>query len=301
MNKERIVIIAGPTASGKSALAIDLALAFNGEIVSADSMQVFKRMDIGTAKPSRTDLQKVPHHLIDIIEPNEDYTAARFRNDALKAIADIRSREKNVFIVGGTGLYIKALTQGLFPGPEADPDLRKTLEKEGSDALYERLKLIDPETAASIHPNNRVRVVRALEVYELTGTTMSAFQKDHGFKDESFDCLKVSLDIPREALYRRIDDRVDGMIEAGLVDETRRLFDADFGWGLKPMLGLGYKEVSMFLRGECALPEAIELLKRNTRRYAKRQMTWFKADPEIKWFSPEDKKRIFETVKGHLC
>lgn len=301
MEKERIVVIAGPTASGKSALAIDLALAFNGEIVSADSMQVFKRMDIGTAKPSKDDLQKVPHHLIDIADPDEDYTAARFRNDAIKAIADIRSRGKNIFIVGGTGLYIKALAQGLFPGPKADPDLRRTLEKEGADSLYERLKGIDPETAASVHPNNRVRVIRAIEVYELTGTPISIFRKDHGFKDELFECLKVGLDIPREALYGRIDDRVERMIEAGLVDETRRLFDAGFGWDLKPMLGLGYKEMSMFLRGECALTEAIELLKRNTRRYAKRQMTWFKADPEIKWFSPEDKKRIFETVKGHLC
>ncbi|MBI4948960.1 MAG: tRNA (adenosine(37)-N6)-dimethylallyltransferase MiaA [Deltaproteobacteria bacterium] len=301
MDKERIVVIAGPTASGKSALSIDLALSFNGEIVSADSMQVFKRMDIGTAKPSKEELQRVPHHLIDIIEPDEDYTAARFRNDAIKAITDIRSRGKNVFIVGGTGLYIKALTQGLFPGPEADPDLRKALEKEGTDALYERLKLIDPETAASIHPNNRVRVVRALEVYELTGTTMSAFQKDHGFKDEPFDCLKVSLDIPREALYRRIDERVDGMIEAELAEETRRLHDAGFGWDLKPMLGLGYKEMSMFLRGERTLPEAIELLKRNTRRYAKRQMTWFKGDQAVRWFSPEEKDKIFESVKGHLC
>lgn len=301
MDKERIVIIAGPTASGKSALAIDLALELKGEIVSADSMQVFKRMDIGTAKPSKDDLQKVPHHLIGIVEPNDDYTAARFRDDAIKAIADIRSRGKNVFIAGGTGLYIKALTQGLFPGPKADPDLRRALEKEGAEALYERLRKIDPETAASIHPNNLVRVVRAVEVYELTGTPMSTFQKGHGFKDESFECLKIGIDIPREALYRRIDERVDRMIEAGLVEETRLLHDAGFGWDLKPMLGLGYKEVSMFLRGECALTEAVALLKRNTRRYAKRQLTWFKSDPAVRWFPPEEKDKIFESVKGHLC
>lgn len=301
MDKERIVIIAGPTASGKSALSIDLALELKGEIVSADSMQVFKRMDIGTAKPSKDDLQKVPHHLVSIVEPNEDYTAARFRDDAIKAIADIRSRGKNVFIAGGTGLYIKTLTQGLFPGPKADPDLRRALEKEGAEALYERLKKIDPETAASMHPNNRVRVIRAVEVYELTGTPISVFQKEHGFRDEPFDCLKIGIDIPREALYRRIDERVDRMIEAGLVEETRRLHDAGFGWDLKPMLGLGYKEVSMFLRGECALPEAVALLKRNTRRYAKRQLTWFKGDPVVGWFPPEEKDKIFESVKGHLC
>ncbi|HAO93724.1 MAG: tRNA (adenosine(37)-N6)-dimethylallyltransferase MiaA [Deltaproteobacteria bacterium GWC2_56_8] len=300
MEKERIVIIAGPTASGKSALAIDLALEFNGEIVSADSMQVFKAMDIGTAKPSREDMQRVPHHLIDIVEPNGDYTVARFRNDAIKAVSGIRSRGRNAFVTGGTGLYIKALTQGLFPGPKADPDLRMALEKESVDALYERLQQIDPETAASIHPNNRVRVIRALEVYELTGTPISTFRKEHGFRDELFECLKIGLDCPREALYKRIDERVDKMIEAGLPEETKRLFDAGFGWDLKPMLGLGYKEMAMFLRGACALPEAIELLKRNTRRYAKRQLTWFRADPEMTWFSPEEKKGIFGAVKGHL-
>lgn len=300
MEKERIVIIAGPTASGKSALSIDLALEFNGEIVSADSMQVFRHMDIGTAKPSKEDMRRVPHHLVDIVEPTGGYTAAQFRGDAITAITGIRSRGRNPFVIGGTGLYIKALTQGLFPGPKADPDLRKTLEKDGRDALYERLKQIDPETAASIHPNNRVRVIRALEVYVLTGTPISTFRKDHGFRDELFECLKIGLDCPREALYKRIDERVDRMIEAGLLEETKRLFEAGFGWDLKPMLGLGYKEMAMFLRGECALPEAIALLKRNTRRYAKRQLTWFKADPEIKWFAPDEKKGIFEAVKGLL-
>lgn len=304
MERSKIILVLGPTATGKSRLAVELAGAFNGEIINADSMQVYKHMDIGTAKPSKEELKAVHHHLIDIVTPDEDYTAARFRKDALLKIDGIRSRGRNAFIVGGTGLYIKVLTKGIFEGPEGDRSLREALEKEarelGSMALYERLKEVDPVSALSIHPNNMVRVIRALEVYSISGRPISEFQKEHGFSDSPFDALKIGLVKERAALYLDIEKRVDNMMERGLIEETKKLVSMGYSPDLKAMCGLGYKEMVGFLSGKTGLAGAVELLKKNTRHYAKRQMTWFKKDPEIRWFSPEQKKDIINLVKEHL-
>ncbi|HEY4708398.1 MAG TPA: tRNA (adenosine(37)-N6)-dimethylallyltransferase MiaA [Thermodesulfobacteriota bacterium] len=305
MDKTKAVIICGPTASGKSALAIELARLFNGEVVSADSLQVYRFMDIGTAKPSKEEISGVAHHLIDIVKPDEEYTAARFREDAEEAIKGIRGRGKNVFIAGGTGLYIKALTQGLFEGPQADWELRRELlgraASIGTDALHARLKEVDPESASRIHPNNLHRVVRALEVYELSRKPISDFQREHSFRASPYETLKIGVTKDRAELYSDIDRRVEQMVEAGLLEETKRLLSMGYASDLKPMSALGYKEMAGFLKGEYAFEEAVRLLKRNTRRYAKRQLTWFKKDPEIRWFNPADKTGIISSVKEFLA
>ncbi|MCL4873503.1 tRNA (adenosine(37)-N6)-dimethylallyltransferase MiaA [bacterium] len=301
---EKLVIIAGPTASGKTALAVELARLFDCEVISADSMQVYRHMDIGTAKPAEDEVAGVAHHLISVVDPSEEYTAARFREDALRKIREINGRGKRAVIAGGTGLYIKALTQGLFEGPEADRELRRGLleeaEKKGRAALHEKLREVDPVSASRIHPNNLHRVVRALEVYSLSKRPISEFQQEHSFAQAPFETLKIGLSMEREELYAAIDRRVEMMAEAGLLEETRRLLSMGYHSGLKPMRGLGYKEMTAFIEGEYGLDEAVRLIKRNTRHYAKRQMTWFRKDPEIRWFKPGDKTCIIGLVRGFL-
>jgi tRNA dimethylallyltransferase len=305
MEKTRLVIVSGPTASGKTSLAVELALLFNGEIISADSMQVYKLMDIGTAKPTLVERKGVAHHLIDVVYPDEEYTAARFKMEAASKIKEITGRGRTVFIAGGTGLYIKTLTQGLFKGPEANRELRQELaavaSDKGREALHEMLKKIDPEGAAAIHPNNINRVIRAIEVFELAGKPISSLQKEHSFSDSPYECFKIGLDVERETLYDAIDCRVDRMVSAGLLEETRALVDMGYGYDLKPMLGLGYKEMSGHLLGARTLEEAVELIKRNTRHYAKRQLTWFRKDTDTKWFKPSEKKNILESVSLFLA
>lgn len=302
--RPKIIVICGPTASGKTSLALELAGLFKGEIIGADSMQVYKHMDIGTAKPDRAERERIPHHLIDFIKPDEDYTAARFRADAAEKIKEITSRGNTPFIAGGTGLYIRALTEGLFEGPEADKNLRESLyseaEEKGREYLYAKLKEVDPEGALNIHPNNIVRVVRALEVYTLSKKPFSEFAKEHGFTERPYNTLKIGVTKERDALYRDIEARCDRMIEEGLIEEVQGLLKAGYSPALKPMCGLGYKEVVSYLNGECSLGTAVKLLKKNTRNYAKRQITWFKKDKEIRWFYPEQKKDIIELVKGFL-
>ena len=304
MEKIKTIIIAGPTASGKTDLAVQLASLCNGEIISADSMQVYRRMDIGTAKPTLEERGGIPHHMIDIIEPGEEFSAARFASLALEKIREMRERGKNPFVAGGTGLYIKTLTHGIFKGPEADPALRARLEREadehGSARLHERLKEVDPAGAAAIHPNNRARVIRALEVYTLSKKPISEYHREHAFSDEPLQTLKIGLAVDREELYGRINERVDRMMARGLLAETRGLLDAGYSPSLKPMGGLGYKEMTDCIEGRRTLEEAVELLKMNTRRYAKRQMTWFGKDPGIRWFNPGQKKDIIEAVKEFL-
>lgn len=303
MNREQIklVIIVGPTASGKSRLAIELAERFNGEIVNADSRKVYRYMDIGTAKPPVEDRTMVPHHLIDIVDPDEDFTVAKFREEAVKAIHDIHEWGRNIFVVGGTGLYIKALIGGLFKGPGADEGLRNELRREaelqGADYLYQRLKEVDPEAASCIHPHNMVRVIRALEVFYLTDRPISSFQKEHGFLESPYKTLKIGLIKDRDALYRDISARVDRMVAIGLVEEVKGL---NYPSTLKSMQGLGYREIMGYLHGKYTLEEAVRLLKRDTRRYAKRQLTWFRKDREIQWFPPEDRQGIFKMVEGFL-
>ena len=310
MGKIKIVAVVGPTASGKSMLAIELAARFNGEIVSADSMQVYRFMDIGTAKPTQEQRQRVPHHLIDIADPDEEFNAARYSEEASRAIHDIHERGKNVFVVGGTGLYVRALTKGLFKGPGSDMRLRNEFailgsRSEGARYLYEKLKEIDPEAASRIHPNNMARIVRALEVYYLTNKPISAFQKEHGFSEEPYDVLKVGLSIDRKFLYKRIEDRIDSMIEAGLVAEVKKLLDMGYvGTDLKSvpkvMRALGYKEILEYMQNKISLENAVEEIKKNTKRYAKRQMTWFRKETDIRWFTHDEKDRVISLLERFL-
>jgi tRNA dimethylallyltransferase len=305
MGKTRLVIISGPTASGKSSLAVELAHLFNGEVISADSMQVYKLMDIGTGKPTYEERRGIAHHLIDVVYPDEEYTAARFRTEASNKINEIAARGKTVILAGGTGLYIKALTQGLFNGPEANRELRQELVAiaagQGRETLHEMLRKIDPDGASRIHPNNLNRVVRAIEVFELAGRPISSLQKEHSFSEEQYECLKIGLNTGREQLYAAIDARVDQMISAGLIEETRALSDMGFGYDLKPMCGLGYKEMAGFLKGEYPFEEAVRLMKRNTRHYAKRQLTWFRKDIATRWFSPSERKEISVAIERFLA
>lgn len=304
-NKIKLVVIVGPTASGKSALAMELAERFNGEIISADSMQVYRYMDIGTAKPAKEQRQRIAHHLIDAADPDENFTAARYSGEASKAICEIHNRGKNIFVVGGTGLYIKALTKGLFKGPGSDASIRSALAAlgaagGGARCLYEKLKEVDPDAALKIHPNNTARIIRALEVYYLTDKPISIFQRDHDFSEEPYEAMKIGLAIDRKILYKSIDDRVDNMIEAGFLEEARRLLAAGYSPTLKAMMGLGYKEIIGHIQGRYTLECAIKEIKKNTRRYAKRQMTWFRKEADIRWFAPDEKQGIMTLVKEFL-
>ncbi len=299
--KIKLVSIVGPTASGKSELAVRLAERFDGEIVNADSMQVYCGMDIGTAKPSPLLRQRVPHHLVDIVSPDVNFSASDFRREAAAAIADIQSRGRKAFVVGGTGLYIRALLQGLVDSPSGDESIRRELvelaQRDGNEEILRRLALVDPETAGRLHPNDRVRVVRALEVYLQTGRPISTFRGEHGFADIHYDCLKIGLRVERQELYRRIENRVEEMIEQGLIAEVEELLRAGFTSDLKAMRSIGYKEICAYLAGEYSLDAAVALIKRDTRRYAKRQMTWFNKDFEINWVEYPDS---FVTICNHV-
>ncbi len=304
--KPRIIVLLGPTATGKSALAMELAARFNGEIINADSMQVYRFMDIGTAKPDKAARMAVRHHLIDIADPGEQYSAGRFYRDAAKAIEEIGSRGNLPFVVGGTGLYIRALTEGLFNGPAKDAAIRDELMEEarvyGKDRLHEELARVDPESARSIHPNNLRRVIRALEVFRLERRPISELQKEGTLRPLAYDTLKIGLKKERPCLYADIDRRVEEMIQDGLVEESEMLLKKGYDESTAAMGGLGYKECLKYLHGagNLTLPEAIELIKRDTRHYAKRQMTWFKKDNDIKWFNPDDKQDIIAALEKFL-
>ena len=299
--KIRLVIILGPTASGKTELAVRLAEHFGGEIVNADSLQIYRGMDIGTAKPAPELRRRVPHHLIDRVDPDWDFSASDFRREAGRAIADIHGRGKKVFLVGGTGLYIKALLKGLADTPSGGGAIRTELEEtaraNGAAELLRRLAEVDPETAGRLHPNDRVRIIRALEVYLQTGRPISQFRSEHGFAGDYYDHLKIGIAVERSELYRRIDERVERMIEEGLVGEVEGLLSAGFDHRLKSLRSIGYKEICAHLRGECPLYEAVQLIKRDSRRYAKRQLTWLRRDDEIIWVEyPEE----FDTICNHV-
>lgn len=283
-----LLVIQGPTASGKSDLALRLAEEIGGEIVNADSMQVYRGMDIGTAKPSAAMRARVPHHLLDVADPDENFTAADFRDLADKAIADIHARGKKAIVVGGTGLYIRILTRGLADSPGGDEDFREEMRtfarEKGKEALLSRLAEVDPESAARLNANDAVRIIRALEVHHATGRTLSDFHSEHAFGEERYRTFKIAVSREREELYRLIDERVERMIAEGLVEEVRGLLERGYGRELKSMRSLGYKEIASFLAGEFSLDEAISLMKRDTRRYAKRQLTWLKKDFINTWF-----------------
>lgn len=289
--KPKLVIILGPTAVGKSELALKMAREIGAEIVNADSQQVYRYMDIGTGKPSQADLAMVPHHLIDIIDPDEEFNAALYRRLATRAIDDIQQRGKRVLVCGGTGLYLKALTRGIFEGPGQDPELRKKLEDEieqtGLPALYQRLIEIDADVVSTIHPNDRQRIIRALEVYYSTGKPIGVWQREHAFKEDLYHVLKIGLERDRVELYEAINRRSEQMVEAGLLEEVRGLVGRGYSLDLKPLRSVGYRQMGEVLREEKNLEQALEEMKQETRRLAKRQLTWFRSDPEIHWYHPE--------------
>jgi tRNA dimethylallyltransferase len=297
---EKILVICGPTASGKSDLALCLAHSLDAEIINADSMQIYRGLDIGTAKPSLEQLAEIRHHLIDVITPDQQFSAADFAEAADTAIQDIIRRGKRVIVVGGTGLYIRALVCGLVDSPSGAGELRHELQEEsgrvGNEAMLEQLRQVDPELAAGLHPNNLVRIIRALEVYRLTGIPLSRYQQEHAFASRRYDSLQIGISVERALLYQRIDDRVERMLADGLLDEVHALLASGFGRDLKAMRSIGYKDTAAYLCGELDLAEATRLIKRDTRHYAKRQLTWFKADPDILWFEYPEK---FATIQQH--
>ncbi|PIV21256.1 MAG: tRNA (adenosine(37)-N6)-dimethylallyltransferase MiaA [Deltaproteobacteria bacterium CG03_land_8_20_14_0_80_45_14] len=303
MNRPRVVIVLGPTGVGKSKLAIEWAEELGGEIISADSMQVYRYMDIGTAKPTLDDQKRVQHHLIDLVPPDQPFHAALYRTLGRKTIDQLYENKTPIWVVGGTGLYIKTLIQGLFASPKIDPQVRESLKQEakekGADALYERLKKVDPKTAFHLHPNDLFRIIRALEVFDSTGAPISFYREQHRFGEKPYLTLKVGLEINRDRLYRRIEERVDQMLEKGFLQEVERLMEMGYGPALKPMQSLGYKQMVQFLLKEIGWDEAVRQMKRDTRHYAKRQLTWFKADSEIHWWDESiDREEIFLEIKS---
>jgi len=295
--KIKLLVIGGPTGSGKSDLAVRLAEEIGGEIVNADSMQVYRGLDIGTAKPPPEDLARVAHHLLDIVSPDQEFTASDFRREATAAIADIHGRGRKAIVVGGTGLYIRALLDGLVDSPTGDPELRRRFDGVPGEELLRCLALVDPETAQRLHQNDRVRIVRALEVYTQTGRPISAFRSEHAFSGDYYDTLKMAIRVERQELYRRIELRVEKMLQDGLVDEVRSLMERGYRRELKSMRSIGYKEIAAYLAGETTLDEAVALIKRDTRRYAKRQMTWFGRENEIYWL---EYPGSFANILGHV-
>jgi tRNA dimethylallyltransferase len=281
-----ILIIAGPTAVGKTDASILLAQESGAEIVSADSMQIYRGMDIGTAKPTKEQRGLVYHHLIDIVEPDQPYSVGDYLRDARAALDGILASGGVPLVVGGTGLYIRALTRGLFHGPPADRELREQLlgrEAEAPGTLYADLVQVDREAALKIHPNDLRRTVRALEVYHLKDRKLSDFQREHAFQDSPYAFCLVFLVRNRGELYQRIERRVDGMIEDGLEAEVKTLMDRGYRPDLPSLHALGYKHLLDFFLGKCSRDEAIALLKRDTKRYAKRQFTWFRREPGALW------------------
>lgn len=285
-----LIIISGPTCVGKTEVAITLAEPLGGEIVSADAMQVYRYMDIGTAKPTQEQQARVPHHLIDVVDPDESFSAARFKTAAAAVIRKLHDKGHPAFVVGGTGLYIKALTRGLFRVQEGSGALRERLRAEakhlGSPVLHQRLQDVDPEAAARIHPHDAYRITRALEIFELTGKPLSEHHSAHGFSDDPYHVLNIGLFLDREMLYQRINQRVDRMLEAEFLKEVKGLLHRGYSPKLKSMKSIGYRHMAEYLEGHVTWDETVRRFKRDTRRYAKRQMAWFRADPRILWLQP---------------
>ena len=300
-----LIVILGPTASGKTELAVKLAGYFDLEVVSADSRQVYRGMDIGTAKPDSSELKAVVHHLIDVVDPHENFSAADFEERGRAIVSDIRSRGKVPFLVGGTGLYIKALTEGLLAAPSGNPEYReklKQLEKEGGEgSLYQALKEVDPPLAARLFPKDLIRIIRGLEVFAQTGKRLSDFQAEHGFRGGAFRTLKLGIRVERETLYEHIDLRVKKMIATGLVAETEGLLRKGCFSSLKSMQAIGYRECVSYLEGRIDSNEMVEIIQRETRRYAKRQMTWFNKDKSVTWLeSLKDFDRILALIDNFI-
>lgn len=302
-SRPRIVLVTGPTASGKSALALDLAEALGGEIVSADSMQVYRGLDIGTAKPSREERARVPHHLIDVADPQEAYSAGRFREEADRAIRDARGRGRGVLVCGGTALYVKALLEGLAEAPPRDPRVRRELEARWDagerDALCAELRKADPALAARLHPRDRARILRGLEVSRLSPAPLSALQAGHRFGDRPYEALRLGVEVPRDELYRRIDERVLRMVESGWVEEVRRLLDGGVSPDSPALQAIGYRELARHLREGGDRGAVVSGIQQATRNFAKRQMTWFRR-MDLLWVRSEDSTTVLARVKKFL-
>jgi tRNA dimethylallyltransferase len=277
-----IVLLSGPTAVGKSAVALEVARACRAEIVNGDSLQVYRYLDIGTAKPDLEERSLVPHHLFDILDPDQPFNATDFQVRADAVIAEIRSRGRLPLVVGGTGLYLRALLFGLCPMPDIDAGVRAELEgrlaREGSEALHAELARYDAPMAARLAPRDRTRVLRALETILSTGKSLAYFQEQHRFLNPRYRFLHIFLDLEREQLYQRINQRVEVMLEKGLVDEVKGLLEKGFGAELKPLMSIGYRQINDYLAGRISLDQAAADIKQATRRYAKRQLTWFRND-----------------------
>jgi tRNA dimethylallyltransferase len=286
-----VFAIGGPTCAGKTELAIAVARAVDGELVGADSMQLYRGMEIGTATPTAEELGGVPHHLLSFVPPDRPYDAAAFAADADRVIAGIAARGRRAIVVGGTGLYVRVLLKGLQAAPGPEPELRAELlgraGREGWPRLHAELGARDPEAARRLHPNDGVRILRALEVVLQTGVPMSAWQAEHGFAEARYPFALVGVDRDKAELNRRIDARVERMLADGFVDEVRALLAAGYAPTLKPMQGLGYRRLCAHLAGELTLEEAREKIKADTRKLAKRQRTWFRGEPELRWLPPD--------------
>ncbi len=297
-----LLILCGPTAAGKTALALELARQFPLEIISADSRQVYRGMDIGTAKATAGEIVQAPHHLIDVVNPDQEFTVAQFASLTHAAIGAIFGRQKRPALVGGTGLYIQIVTEGLIDVPGADPELRRQLlQQESAEAgsLYRLLQARDPETAQRLYPRDVVRIVRALEVAHLTGQPLSTLQRQHGFSERPYRTLKLAVALEREELYRRIDRRVEAMFAAGLLGETRALLDQGYAADSKAMKTIGYREAINCLRGEATEDETVAAIQLATRRYAKRQLTWLRRDKSIIWVdNSRESARILSLIEN---
>lgn len=300
MEKVPLVIINSPTATGKTELAISLALEFGGEIISADSLQVYRYLDIGTAKPSREQRNKVKHYMIDVVDPDEEFNAAIFAEQARMIIADLTKQGKPIFVVGGTGLYIRALLRGIIDTPDVDENIRnyyrQLRDSRGKGYLYNLLQQRDADAAGKINPNDSVRVIRALEVLEQTGESILAIQKRHSFADCPYKTYKIGLQLAHADLKQKIIMRTEKMIGAGLLDEVKSILGRGYSYQLKPLQSLGYKQIIGFIRKEYDWDSALNLINRDTWHYAKRQLTWFAADKEINWFKPD----LFEEIKRNV-
>ena len=300
MNKPKVIVICGPTASGKTALSIQLAQKINGEIISSDSMQIYKDMNIGTAKPDQQEMQGIKHYLLDFVEPNQRYSVADYKKDAENAIEDILQKGKVPIIVGGTGLYVDSLIYGIeYPNIEFDENYRKELErrveKEGLEKLYEEARKIDPQAMEKISRNDQKRILRVLEIYNATGKTKTEQEIESRKNEVKYDYRVFAINMDREKLYDRINKRVDIMIQKGLIEEVENLLKK-YNEFPTAMQGLGYKEVVEYIQGKVLKEDMIENIKRESRRYAKRQITWFKKNKQTIWIGPNDLQMILNEI-----
>jgi tRNA dimethylallyltransferase len=287
-----LVVIVGPTAVGKSRVAVEVAKHFNTEVLTADSRQVYCGMDLGTDKPPLAERQGVPHRLIDLVQPDQPFNAGLYRRHAAEEIERLHRFRLMPLVVGGTGLYVRTLVRGLCEAPPAQSAVRARLQEEsrelGAERLYSRLVSVDPVSASKLHPHDTAKVIRALEVHQLSGKPMSAFHEAHAFGEQPYRTLLIGLDRDREALYRRIEARIDWQLDHGFLDETSRLLTQGYDRECSAMKGLGYRQAADFLAGDCDYAEMVRRFKRDTRRFAKRQLTWFRREPAIQWLEIEE-------------